>query len=134
MKGPWLWTASTTFSGHIRKKNSVRATYAYPLPAGNLLLTPNPRDIIKPTSSRSDECDFCDQERSGDARALLVVLDEQLGRDVLRIGAKASERCEDDAVRELHVANLDRREESRGGIGSRRHLSDGLLVRGYEVC
>ena len=51
---------------------------------------------------------------TGDARALLVVLDHEVRRDVRAVRAEARERREDDAVAELEIAHVGGLEELWG--------------------
>ena len=124
--------ATYALTAHSRNQQRNHATTNL-LPRGNLRVVPNSWGVSLARRLGGDVGGLGDEERAGDGGALRVVLDAEVGRDVRVVVAQAGEGCEDDAVRELHVANLDRREESRSCIGGRRHLSDGLLVRGYEV-
>ena len=74
---------------------------------------------------RGDVRALGDEERAGDAGALGVVLDAELGRDVLGGVADAGEGREDDAVGQGDVTDVNGLEE-RGG----RHGATGL----GEVC
>ena len=86
--------------------------FAHLLPPRDLGVVPDPGSVEHAGSFGRDEGRLGDEERAGDGGALLVVLDDEVGGDVCVVGPVAGERGEDDAVGELHVADLDRGEES----------------------
>ena len=91
---------------------------AYPLPRGNLCVVPDARSVGLTTGLSRDEDALRDEERPGHARALLVELDSELGRDMSVVVAVARHRGENDAVCKCDVADLDGLEKSRS-----RHLN-----------
>lgn len=68
-------------------------------------------------SSLGDEGSFGDEQSSGSAGTLAVVLEGQVGMDVLVVSAIASERSHDHSVLELEFSNRDRLEQLGGGCG-----------------
>lgn len=60
-----------------------------------------------------------------------VVLDDEVGRDVRIIVSITGEGREDDAMAELHVADLDGREERGGGVSG--HASNRALLMKFRV-
>ena len=98
----------------------------YLLPGGNLGVVPNPGRVGHPGRLGRDEGRLGDEERAGDGRALLVVLDDEVRRDVRVAGSVAGEGREDDAVAELYVPNLDRGEQRGSGVSG--HASNLVLM------
>ena len=90
---------------------------AHLLPRSDLGAIPDSRGVEHAGSLGRDERRLGDEERTGDGGPLLIVLDDEVGWDVLTAGSVAGEGCKDDTMPELHVAYLDGGEEGRGGGG-----------------
>ena len=62
-----------------------------------------------------DVCRLGDEERAGDARALLVVLRREVHEDLPLCRAEPCEGCEDHSMAKCDVSDLYRAEECRDG-------------------
>ena len=88
---------------------SVRA---HLFPSGNLVVVPDTGGVGLPTGLAGDVSTLGDEQGSADAGALLVKLDDKVGRDVCGIGTVASLGSQHHSVFKSDITNLNRLEES----------------------
>lgn len=99
---------------------------AYLFPCSNLGVVPDAGRVRLTASLAGDVGSFSDEERTGDAGALSVVLDAEIGVNMLAVRTETGEGGEHNPVGELDVADLDGLEESRGAGGG--HVSEVRMV------
>ena len=80
-------------------------------------VVPDPGGVGHARRLGGDEGCLGDEERAGDGGPLRVVLEDEVGRDVCVVVAEPGEGCEDDAMGELHLADLDGGKQCRSGSG-----------------
>ena len=99
------------------------------LPSRDLLVVPDPRREGLATGLGRDIRGLTDEERTRNAGALRVKLGDKVCGNVVRGVAETRLRCEDDAVGELGVTDLDGLEESgkSGRHCEMRAEEDGVL-------
>ena len=121
MYEPFACTASTICMDRKIQRptplplENLRGTHLFP--RGDLGVVPHAGRVRLTARLAGDIRCLRDEERPRDARALLVVLKTEIGRDVRVVVAVTGQRGEDDAVGEGHVANFDRLKEGWGGHG-----------------
>ena len=102
---------------------------AHLFPRCDLSVVPDTRSIRLAAGLTRNVCPLGDEERAGDAAALLVVLDTELRRDVRVVIAVPGQGGEHDPVSEGDIAHLDRLEECRSRhAGDRVVCAEGTLL------
>lgn len=137
MKEPFEWTASVTCcicDGEVSKesqKNENGWSETRPFPSSHLRVAPDTRHIIVPGCLGRDERRFCDDHCPWRRGALSIILDRQVTMNMFLVRPEPRQGSLHDSVLELHISDVDRCEELRGGDGGRHRC---FLSLGWEVC
>ena len=94
------------------------------LPSLDLRVVPDSWRTRKVAGLGGNEGRLGDEERAGNACALLVELDEEVRRNVVRVCTHPRLGPEHNAVGERDVTDFDRAEECGGGCGRHRSTKD----------